>query len=68
MLKSIRLGTRKSKLALVQAEMVAMQLRAMYREAEIVVVPISTPGDTDKPRHCQSLVEKGFLFQRWKQH
>ena len=63
MLKSIRLGTRKSKLALVQAEMVAAQLQAMYSDAQIVIVPISTPGDTDKTTPLSELGGKGiFIF------
>lgn len=47
----IRIGTRKSKLALIQADMVAAALKRKVPRCEIEIVPISTTGDKrlDKP-------------------
>lgn len=47
----IRIGTRKSKLALVQTQMVADKIRDAIADAEIEIVHISTTGDKilDKP-------------------
>lgn len=47
----IRIGTRKSKLALAQTEMVKAQLLKAFPELEIELVHVSTKGDriTDKP-------------------
>ncbi len=62
MLKFIRLGTRKSKLALVQAEQVAALLRRVYTGMQVNIVPISTPGDTDKTTPLSQLGGKGVFI------
>ena len=41
----IRIGTRKSKLAMVQTEIVRREIESRFPEAEIVIVPMSTKGD-----------------------
>ena len=47
----IRIGTRKSKLAIVQTQMVALKIREEFPDIEIEIVHISTTGDKilDKP-------------------
>lgn len=45
MQKSIRIATRKSPLALWQAQFVADQLKALYPQIEIKLVPLVTSGD-----------------------
>ncbi len=47
----IKIGTRKSKLAIVQAEMTAQRIKFKFPHAKITLVPISTKGDRilDKP-------------------
>ena len=41
----IRIGTRKSKLALIQTEMVISELKRNFSELEYEIVPIVTTGD-----------------------
>ena len=41
----IRIGTRKSRLALAQTEMVRAQLLKAYPEAELEIITVSTKGD-----------------------
>lgn len=52
----IRIGTRKSRLALIQTEMVTNALREIYSDCEIEIVYITTTGDK---RLDKSLIEIG---------
>ena len=61
MLKHIRLGTRKSKLAIIQAEQVAQALLEVCGLPS-VLVPLSTPGDTDKTTPLSQLGGKGMFI------
>jgi hydroxymethylbilane synthase len=45
---SLRIGTRSSRLALAQTEMVAERLRAVHRGIEVEFVEIATAGDRDQ--------------------
>ncbi|MGN0649468.1 MAG: hydroxymethylbilane synthase [Oscillospiraceae bacterium] len=47
----IRIGTRKSRLALAQTEMVRVRILKAYPDAELEIIPVSTKGDrvTDRP-------------------
>ena len=48
----IRIATRKSKLALFQAEYVANQIKQLDQKIEVELIPMSSEGDlTDKPLH-----------------
>jgi len=62
MLNYIRLGTRKSKLALAQADMVAAHIRVRYPDIEVAIVPLSTPGDIDKTTPLSQLGGKGVFI------
>jgi hydroxymethylbilane synthase len=57
------LGTRGSKLALTQTEMVVKELKSLYPECEFAVTIIKTTGDTvwDKPLH--TIGEKGLFVK-----
>ena len=47
----IKIGTRKSKLATAQTEMVAQALKSAFPQVAVTIVPVSTKGDKvlDKP-------------------
>jgi hydroxymethylbilane synthase len=47
-MRRIRLGSRRSRLALVQAEMVARLLRSRYPDIEVEIVRVVTEGDEDQ--------------------
>lgn len=57
----IRIGTRKSKLAMVQTEIVRREIESRFPEAEIVIVPISTKGDKILDRSLTSFGGKGVF-------
>ncbi len=44
-MKKLRVGTRKSKLALVQTETVIAELKSLRPDLEFEIVPLSTLGD-----------------------
>ncbi|CDR32867.1 Porphobilinogen deaminase [Criblamydia sequanensis CRIB-18] len=46
-MKTVRLGTRGSKLALAQSHIVKEKLRIAYPDLEFLIIPISTKGDLD---------------------
>jgi hydroxymethylbilane synthase len=48
MKKSIVIGTRRSKLALIQAESVSVKLKQLYPDLQITIEKIMTHGDRDK--------------------
>ena len=47
----IKIGTRKSKLAMIQTEMTAKALQSKFPDIKIEIIPVSTKGDMilDKP-------------------
>lgn len=46
--ETIKIGTRASKLAIKQAELVAAQLRRAFPRSDVQIVPMSTGGDLNK--------------------
>lgn len=59
----IRIATRKSALALWQAEHVAMRLRQQDDVEEVVLVPLSTRGDEVLDRSLQKIGGKGLFIK-----
>jgi len=62
-LKALRIATRKSALALWQAEHVAARLRALHAELAIELVPMTTRGDDIVDRPLASLGGKGLFLK-----
>src|SRR3712207_8225077 len=58
--KTIRVGTRGSRLAIAQTEIALVALRKAHPHIRFEVIPISTKGDVDK-RPLFSLDEKGIF-------
>ena len=54
-MKALRIATRKSALALWQAEHVAARLRALHPELPVELVPMTTRGDDIVDRPLASL-------------
>lgn len=59
----IRIATRKSALALWQAEFVAGRLRREHRVTEVSLVPLSTRGDEVLDRSLQKIGGKGLFIK-----
>ena len=59
----LRLGSRGSRLALLQAELVADALRAARPRVEIALVPITTTGDRDRTRPFGEIGERGVFVK-----
>lgn len=57
----IKIGTRKSKLALVQTEIVKQKIASVFPNIKIEVIPISTKGDEILDRSLTSLGGKGVF-------
>jgi len=57
----IRIGTRKSRLALVQTDLVRKKIEAAFPEAEIEIVEMSTKGDEQLDRSLTSFGGKGVF-------
>lgn len=57
----IRIGTRKSRLALVQTDLVKEKIEAAFPEAEIEIVTMSTQGDEQLNRSLTSFGGKGVF-------
>lgn len=62
-MKTLKIATRKSKLALWQSEHVAEQLRARYPELEVSLVPLSTRGDEILDRSLAEIGGKGLFLK-----
>jgi len=62
-LKALRIATRKSALALWQAEHVAARLRALHADLPIELVPMTTRGDDIVDRPLASLGGKGLFLK-----
>jgi hydroxymethylbilane synthase len=59
----LRLGSRGSRLALLQAELAADALRAAQPGVEIALVPITTTGDRDRTRPFGEIGERGVFVK-----
>ncbi|HXV33134.1 MAG TPA: hydroxymethylbilane synthase [Gaiellaceae bacterium] len=59
----IRLGSRGSRLALVQAELAADALRAASAEADVAIVPITTAGDRDRSKPFGEIGARGVFVK-----
>lgn len=62
-LKPLRIATRKSQLALWQAEHVAALLRAAHPGLEVVLLPITTKGDRIQDRSLAAIGGKGLFIK-----
>lgn len=60
-MKSIRIATRGSKLAMIQSKYVADLLRDLCPDAEITLIQITTKGDTDKTDFLYKAQSVGFF-------
>lgn len=60
---SLRIATRKSPLALWQAEHVAARLRAVHRDLHVELVPLSTRGDEEQDRSLAAIGGKGLFLK-----
>ncbi len=58
----IRIGTRKSKLALIQSEMVAGMIKAAFTDAETELVHITTKGDIVLDKPLEKIGGKGVFI------
>jgi len=59
----LRLGSRGSRLALLQAELVAEALRAAQPGVELALVPITTAGDRDRTKPFGQIGERGVFVK-----
>jgi hydroxymethylbilane synthase len=62
-LKTLRIATRKSALALWQAEHVATRLRALHADVTIELVPMTTRGDEITDRPLATIGGKGLFLK-----
>ena len=65
--QTIRLGSRPSKLALIQAEMVKSQLLKQFSKLNIQIIPIATQGDQDQISSLRQLGGKGVFIKSLEQ-
>lgn len=59
--RSIKIGTRKSKLALLQTEIVKHKLKSFFPNLQVEIVKMSTKGDQDQNRPLASFGGKGVF-------
>jgi len=59
----VRLGTRGSRLALTQAELVADALRVASPELDVAIVPITTAGDRDRAKPFGEIGQRGVFVK-----
>jgi hydroxymethylbilane synthase len=59
----VRLGSRGSRLALIQAELAADALRAVYPDVEVAIVPMTTAGDRDRSKPFGEIGERGVFVK-----
>lgn len=62
-MKALRIATRKSALALWQAEHVAAQLRALHADLSVQLVPMTTRGDEITDRPLAAIGGKGLFLK-----
>jgi hydroxymethylbilane synthase len=59
----VRLGSRGSRLALTQAEVVAERLREVRPDVDVAIVPITTAGDRDRSKPFGEIGERGVFVK-----
>jgi hydroxymethylbilane synthase len=59
----VRLGSRGSRLALIQAELAADALRVAYSGVEVAIVPMTTAGDRDRSKPFGEIGERGVFVK-----
>jgi hydroxymethylbilane synthase len=59
----IRLGSRGSRLALIQAELAAGALRAASADVDVAIVPITTSGDRDRSKPFGEIGARGVFVK-----
>ncbi len=59
----VRLGSRGSRLALTQAELVADALRRVRADADVAIVPITTAGDRDRSKPFGEIGARGVFVK-----
>jgi hydroxymethylbilane synthase len=59
----IRLGSRGSRLALTQAELVADALRAASPDLDVAIIPITTAGDRDRAKPFGEIGQRGVFVK-----
>ena len=62
-MRTITIGSRKSRLAVIQTEAVADRIRACHPEVTVQLVTMDTAGDRDQKRSLDSVEGKGFFTQ-----
>lgn len=64
-MKEIIIGSRKSRLALIQTELIADQLRETFPEVRIQVRKIETTGDRRQDLSLDQMEEKAYSSRNW---
>ena len=59
----IKIGTRKSKLALIQTEIVIQELKKYYPEMEYIIVPVTTTGDKILDKNLYDIGGKALFLK-----
>lgn len=59
----IRIGTRKSNLALIQAQIVIQELKKYYPEMEYIIVPVTTTGDKILDKNLYDIGGKALFLK-----
>ena len=59
----VRLGSRGSRLALIQAELAADALRAVYPDVDVAILPMTTAGDRDRSKPFGEIGERGVFVK-----
>ena len=63
MIKSVKIGTRSSKLALYQSNLVKEKLSSLLPSIKISIVEIKTKGDKIQDRNLDRSIDKGFFVR-----
>ena len=68
MIKSVKIGTRSSKLALYQSNLVKEKLSSLLPSIKISLVQIKTKGDKIQDRNLDRSIDKGFFVKEIQEH
>ena len=68
MIKSVKIGTRSSKLALYQSNLVKEKLSSLLPSIKISIVEIKTKGDKIQDRNLDRSIDKGFFVKEIQEH
>lgn len=66
MIDKIRIGTRKSRLALAQTEQVANELKQIHPDLDIELIPMSTKGDKTLDKPLEAFGGKGAFISEFE--